>query len=152
MCRSPGLHRDEKSLAELAGQGNPAAFAELYDRHASLVYRYPYTLLGNRSEAEDLAAETFLCALEAIKRYRWTGRPLSSWLLTIARNLGMNQLRRRHRTKDAFRLLPASTSGDPSGETSAHGMDIHDLRQAVETLSPIVTNRAERRCCRDASR
>jgi RNA polymerase sigma-70 factor (ECF subfamily) len=103
----------------------------------SLVYRYAYTLLGNRIEAEDLAAETFLRALEAIKRYRWTGRPLSSWLLTIARNLGMNQLRRRQRTKDAFHLLPASTFGDPAEGTFGNGVDIHDLRQAVATLSPV---------------
>jgi RNA polymerase sigma-70 factor (ECF subfamily) len=137
VCRSPGLHRDEKSLAELARQGDAAAFGEIYDRHVSLVYRYAYTLLGNRIEAEDLAAETFVRALEAIKRYRWTGRPLASWLLTIARNLGMNQLWRRQRTKDAFRLLPASTSGDPAEGTSASGMDIHDLRQAVATLSPV---------------
>jgi len=137
MCRSPGLHRDEKALVELAQQGNPAAFGEIYGRHVSLVYHYAYTLLGNKSEAEDLAAETFLRALEAIKRYRWTGAPLSSWLLTIARNLGMNQLRRRQRTKDAFHLLPASTFGDPAEGTSGNGVDIHDLHQALATLSPL---------------
>jgi RNA polymerase sigma-70 factor (ECF subfamily) len=137
VCRSPGLHRDDKALAELAQQGNPAAFGEIYDRHASLVYHYAYTLLANRSEAEDLAAETFLRALEAIKRYRWTGRPLSSWLLTIARNLGMSQLRRRQRAKDAFRPLPASTSSKPAEANSAHGVDIHDLHQALATLSPV---------------
>jgi len=137
MCRSPGLHRDEKALVELVKQGNAAAFGDLYDRHVSVVYHYAYTLLGNRSEAEDLTAETFLRALEAMKRYRWTGRPLSSWLLTIARNLGMSQLRRRQRAKDAFRLLPASTSSNPAEASFTHGVDIHDLRQALTALSPV---------------
>ena len=137
MCRSPGLHKDEKSLVELAQQGNPAAFGDIYDRHVSLVYHYAYTLLGNRSEAEALAAETFLRALEAMKRYRWTGAPLSSWLLTIARNLGMSQLRRRQRTKDAFHLLPAFTSRNPAEPGSGHGVDIEELRQAIATLSPV---------------
>ena len=137
MCGSPGLHRDEKSLAELAQQGNPAAFGEIYDRHMSLVYHYAYTLLGNRSEAEDLTAETFLRALEAIKRYRWTGGPLSSWLLTIARNLGMSQLRRRQRAKDASRLLPAFTSRNPAEPRSAHGVDIEELHRAIAALSPV---------------
>jgi RNA polymerase sigma-70 factor (ECF subfamily) len=137
MCRSPGLHRDEKSLAELARQGDPAAFGEIYDRHAPLVYQYAYTLLRNKSEAEDLTSETFLRALDAIGRYRWTGRPLSSWLLTIARNLGMTELQRRQRARDAFRLLPASTSARPREASSAHGVDIHELRQAVATLSPM---------------
>lgn len=137
MCSSPGLHRDDKALVELIKQGNAAAFGDLYDRHVSLVYHFACALLGNRSEAEDLTAETFLRALEAIKRYRWTGRPLSSWLLTIARNLGMSQLRRRQRTKEAFRLLLASTSSEPAEARSVHGVDIHDLRQALATLSPL---------------
>jgi len=137
VCSSPGLHGNEKALVELIKQGNAAAFGDLYDRHVSLVYHFAYTLLGNRSEAEDLTAETFLRALEAIKRYRWTGRPLSSWLLTIARNLGMSQLRRRQRTKEAFRLLLASTSSEPAEARSVHGVDIHDLRQALATLSPL---------------
>ena len=136
MCRSPGLRTDEKSLVQLAQQGNPAAFGELYDRHVSLVYRYAYSLLGNKGEAEDLTADTFLRALQAIKRYRWTGCPVSSWLLTIARNLGMSQLRWRQRTKDAFRLLPALTSSESPEARAAHGVDIHELRQAVATLSP----------------
>jgi RNA polymerase sigma-70 factor (ECF subfamily) len=137
MCRSPGLHRDEKSLAELARQGDPAAFGEIYDRHASLIYQYAYTLLGNKSEAEDLTAETFLRALQAIKRYRWTGRPLSSWLLTIARNLGMNHLRRGQRTKDAFRLLPALTPRNAAEPRPAHGVDIEELHRAIAALSPV---------------
>lgn len=137
MCSSPGLHRDEKALVELVKQGSAAAFGDLYDRHMSLVYHYAYTLLGNRSEAEDLTAETFLRALEAIDRYRWTGRPLSSWLLTITRNLGMSQLQRRQRAKDAFRLLPRSASSEPAEASSAHGVDIRDLRQALATLSSV---------------
>lgn len=137
MCSSPGLHRDEQEIMGLARQGDAAAFGEIYDRYASLVYRYAYSLLGNKGEAEDLAADTFLRALEAVKRYRWTGRPLSSWLLTIARNLGMSQLRRRQRTKDAFRLLPAFTSRNPAEPRSGHGVDIEELRQAIATLSPV---------------
>ena len=136
MC-SPGLHSDEKDLVELAKQGNAPAFGEIYHRHVSIVYHYAYTLLGNRSEAEDLTAETFLRALQAIKQYRWTGRPLSSWLLTIARNLGLSQLRRTRRTKDAFRLEPASTFSDAAEARFAHGVDIQELRRAVATLSPV---------------
>jgi RNA polymerase sigma-70 factor (ECF subfamily) len=137
MCRSPGLHNDEQALVELAKQGSTAAFGELYDRHVALVYHYVYTLLGNKSDAEDLTAETFLRALQAVKRYRWTGRPVSSWLLTIARNLGMNQLRRRRRTRDAFHLFLGSNSSEPAEAKLARGLDIHELRQAVAALSPM---------------
>jgi RNA polymerase sigma-70 factor (ECF subfamily) len=39
--------------------------ARLYDEHADRVYRFCYRLSGNRTEAEDLAAETFFAALDA---------------------------------------------------------------------------------------
>ena len=38
--------------------------------------------------------------------------------------------------RDALRLLPASTSGDPARATSTNGVDIQELRQAAATLRP----------------
>lgn len=137
MCSRPSLHRDEKELVELARQGNAAAFGEIYGLHVSLIYRYAYALLGNRSEAEDLTAEAFLRALQAIRRYRWTGRPVSSWLLTIARNLGRSQLRRKRLTKDISLLAQASTFSDSAEARFAHGVATRELRQAIATLSPL---------------
>lgn len=136
MC-SPGLHRDEKTLVELAQQGDSTAFGEIYDRNVSTVYQYAYTLLGNRSEAEDLTAEAFLRALQAIRHYRWTGRPVSAWLLTIARNLGINQLRRNQRTKEILRLVPATTPRDPPEVGSAPDVDIQECRRAILSLGPV---------------
>jgi RNA polymerase sigma factor (sigma-70 family) len=49
----------------------------------------------------------------------------------------MSQLRRRQRTKEAFRLLLASTSSEPAEARSVHGVHVHDLRQAPATLSPL---------------
>ncbi len=137
MCSRPSLHRNEKDLVELARQGSTAAFGEIYNRNVSLVYRYAYTLLGSRSDAEDVTAETFLRALQAIKRYRWTGRPVSSWLLTIARNQARNQLRRKHLAKDKSQLAPVSTLSDPTEARFTHGVATRELRQAIATLSPL---------------
>ena len=136
MC-SPGLHRDEKTLVELAQQGDSTAFGEIYERHVSTVFQYAYTLLGNRSEAEDLTAEAFLRALQAIRRYRWTGRPVSAWLLTIARNLGINQLRRKKRTKEILRLVPVTIPRDPAEVGSASDVDIRECRRAILSLGPV---------------
>ena len=66
-----------------------------------------------------------------------TARPLSPCLLTIARSLAMSHWGGESDPKDALRLLPASTSGDPARATSANGVDIQDLRQAAATLSPL---------------
>jgi RNA polymerase sigma-70 factor, ECF subfamily len=69
------------------------AFQELYERHYPDVYRFALFLTGDRGQAEDLAADTFVRAWIARDRINLT--TVSSYLLTIAKNLHRDQLRRR---------------------------------------------------------
>jgi RNA polymerase sigma-70 factor (ECF subfamily) len=84
---------DETALVLRAIQRDQDAFGELYDRHVVRVYRHIYYMVGNAAEAEDLTAQTFLRAWEAIERYQVRGAPFVSWLLRIAHNLGVSYLR-----------------------------------------------------------
>jgi RNA polymerase sigma-70 factor (ECF subfamily) len=72
----------------------PAAFAGIFDRHASAVHRY----LARRvpwSVAEDLTGETFLIAFRQRRRYQPDQADSLPWLYGIAPNL----LRRHRRTE-----------------------------------------------------
>jgi RNA polymerase sigma-70 factor (ECF subfamily) len=82
------------SLLRRCQQGEVEAFGELYERYVDRVYRHVYYLTRDRTEAEDLTAETFLRAWQAIGRYQWRDKPLLSWLLTIAHNLVISRMRR----------------------------------------------------------
>lgn len=79
-------------------------FHALYTRYAGDVYRFALFLCGDATEAEEIAAETFARAL--------TGKsPLASatvkgYLLTIARNLYVEALRRRKRRAELSPELP----------------------------------------------
>jgi RNA polymerase sigma-70 factor (ECF subfamily) len=84
---------DDTPLVMRAIQRDQEAFGELYDRHVVRVYRHLYYMVGNSAEAEDLTAQTFLKAWEAIDRYQIRGAPFVSWLLRIAHNLGVSHLR-----------------------------------------------------------
>jgi RNA polymerase sigma-70 factor (ECF subfamily) len=84
---------DDLPLVVRAIQKDQDAFGELYDRHAVRVYRHVYYMVGSAAEAEDLTAQTFLRAWEAIERYQVRGAPFVSWLLRIAHNLGVSHLR-----------------------------------------------------------
>ncbi|MEX2245920.1 MAG: sigma-70 family RNA polymerase sigma factor [Dehalococcoidia bacterium] len=94
---NPAVSRpnDETALVLRAIQRDQDAFGELYDRHVVRVYRHIYYMVGNAAEAEDLTAQTFLRAWEAIERYQVRGAPFVSWLLRIAHNLGVSYLRSR---------------------------------------------------------
>jgi RNA polymerase sigma factor (sigma-70 family) len=85
---------EDETMLVAAAQRNPADFARLYDRYVKPVYRYLYSRLGSGPEAEDLTAQTFLSALEALPRYRQRGH-FATWLFAIARNKVMDFFRQR---------------------------------------------------------
>jgi RNA polymerase sigma-70 factor (ECF subfamily) len=92
------MSRDETRLVQRAKEGDPAAFAELYDRYQPAIYRYIFYRVDNTATAEDLTSEVFVRLVERIDRFRYRGRPLLAWLYTIARNLVMDHHRRAGRS------------------------------------------------------
>jgi RNA polymerase sigma-70 factor, ECF subfamily len=77
-------------------RGNRAAFAELVDKYKQPVMNFVFRTLRDEIEAEDLAQTVFLQAYKSRRRYRQTAK-FSTWLFTIARNLCLNEIRRRSR-------------------------------------------------------
>jgi len=94
------MSKDEARLIQRAKEGDPAAFAEIYDRYQPAIYRYAFYRVGDVATAEDLTSEVFVRLVEKIDRFTYRGRPLLAWLYTIARNLVTDY--RRH----AGRSLP----------------------------------------------
>lgn len=82
---------DERELVVHAQRGDVEAFGELVRRHQSAVYNVAYRMTGSRSEAEDLAQESFLRAFRAFDRFD-PERPLRPWLKRITTNLCLNWL------------------------------------------------------------
>ena len=76
----------------LAGDQN--AFAALVEKYKDPVYNVAYRMLGNAAEAEDVAQEAFVRAYTQLRTYKDTHR-FSTWLLSIASHLSIDQLRRR---------------------------------------------------------
>ena len=74
----------EQNLIRAAQQGNEAAFAELYDAYADLVYRYISYRVNGAEVAKDLTADVFLRMVEGLPTYEERGRPFMSWLYRIA--------------------------------------------------------------------
>lgn len=73
------------------------AWTALFEEHRHLVYRAALAQVGERELAEDITAQVFLEAIEGIRRYRDRGKPISAWLLSIARHRSLDALRKRRR-------------------------------------------------------
>jgi len=125
---------DERTLVQRAIQRDREAFGALYDRHVVRVYRHLYYLVGNAAEAEDLAAQTFLQAWEAVPRYQIRGAPFISWLLRIAHNLGVSHLRsRRDGLELPATLIDHGSHGNPEA-TAERQADVDRVREAILQL------------------
>jgi len=74
----------------------PGAFEELVEHYQNRLVGVLHHLVGNVTEAEDLAQEVFLRVYRARKKYRARCK-FSTWLFTIANNLALNSLRARQR-------------------------------------------------------
>ena len=86
--------KDEARLIQRAREGDPAAFAEIYDRHQPAIYRYIFYRVSDVATAEDLTSEVFVRLVEKSHHLAYRGRPLLAWLYTIARNLVTDYHRR----------------------------------------------------------
>lgn len=96
---------DEPTVSDARTADEPgAALLALYDRALPQVYGYLVVRVGNRAVAEDLTADTFLAAAEAIER--GTLRDISiGWLITVARNKMVDHWRRRAREDRKLALV-----------------------------------------------
>jgi RNA polymerase sigma-70 factor, ECF subfamily len=106
-------------------QGDCGAFEILVEKYKQPVMNMVYRTLPDATEAEDLAQHVFLQVFKSAHRYEVSAK-FTTWLFTIARNLCLNEIRRRSRH-------PA----DSLDETFADN-DEQPIRQAedVRTFSP----------------
>jgi RNA polymerase sigma-70 factor, ECF subfamily len=77
-------------------QGDAAAFTALVEKYKQPVMNLAWRTLRDETEAEDLAQNVFVQAWKSAERYQATAK-FSTWLFTIARNLCLNEIRRRTR-------------------------------------------------------
>ncbi|BCX47009.1 hypothetical protein HAHE_09170 [Haloferula helveola] len=105
---------DDAMLARESRAGSLASFDRLVHRHHPKVFAFLLTLTKHRQDAEDLTQETFVRAWKKIDRYD-PSLPILPWLLTIARRLSIDMLRKRKPIPaieaDPVLLPPAPSAG-----------------------------------------
>jgi RNA polymerase sigma-70 factor (ECF subfamily) len=88
----------DSALIENTLNGDEWAFAELVRRYQAAVWGTVHRTLGHSSENEDAVQEIFLRAFAALDKFD-RKYPFGPWLLRIATNYCIDQLRRRKSRK-----------------------------------------------------
>lgn len=120
-----------------ARKGDSNAFAALVRAVQRPVFGLCLRLLRTEAEAAEVAQETFLRAYQNLDRYD-ESRPFDLWVLTIARNLCLDILRRRSKvkTEDVEDHVQVLASGESSVEDRAIvRQERKSLEDAMNTLS-----------------
>jgi RNA polymerase sigma-70 factor (ECF subfamily) len=112
MQRSTVAETEDDVLIASAASGDREAFGRIYERYSPRVFRHASFLTGDIALAEDITAQVFLKALEAIPRYEPRGVPFVAWLLRITGNMVINH--RKSHKNDGHAQLPESLETDDS--------------------------------------
>jgi RNA polymerase sigma-70 factor (ECF subfamily) len=103
---------DTAGLVRRVQRGDKTAFSALVRAFLRPAYAVALAVLGRRADAEDVAQDAFIVALERIDGCRHPER-FAGWLLTIVRNRALNRLEERR-----LRDVPAA-AGAPQGVVAA---------------------------------
>jgi RNA polymerase sigma-70 factor (ECF subfamily) len=116
-----GHKHDDLVLMQRIAGGDQQALAQLYDRYGRLVYGLARGVVGDETAAEEITQDAFTRVWARAGTYLpEQGRPLT-WLMRIARNRAIDELRRRSSRPQARSIswleeeLPAE-GADPSEE------------------------------------
>jgi RNA polymerase sigma-70 factor (ECF subfamily) len=107
---------DEAELIERSRRGDLDAFNSLVLAYQDRVYNLCLRMLGSPQAAEDAAQETFLSAYRHMARLR--GPSLRSWLMRIAANASVDELRRLKRRPQTPLGAPGDDDGGPAYEVA----------------------------------
>jgi RNA polymerase sigma-70 factor (ECF subfamily) len=80
---------------ESAKAGDVSALQYLYIRFADDVYGYVRSIVRDSHEAEDITQNVFAKLMRAITRYEPRDVPFAAWILRVARNAALDQIRAR---------------------------------------------------------
>jgi RNA polymerase sigma-70 factor (ECF subfamily) len=113
-----------------------AALAGLYDEYYDKIARYVFVRIGDRAEAEDLAGEVFLKALQSLDSYKERGIPMHAWLFNIAHNLAVDYLRRpARRSTVPIDTVQVVAEKNPQAVVETR-MELERVSKALDQLTP----------------
>lgn len=130
------LAEDSEIIAAVAAGREPALGA-LYDRFHRQCFAFALRMLGSEPDAEEAVQETFVRVWRNADQYDRSKASVAGWVLSISRNLCIDELRRRRRRAPTGPSLdlaydrPAANRTDEEAERTIMGEQVRSALQAL---------------------
>lgn len=111
-------------------KGEKEGLKQIYQAYVGLIYSVVYDMTGQREDAQDITMDVFIRLWERADTYRFGGKH-KAWLITIARNMTIDFLR-KHKRELPVEEVPEGEGEDMSLEVVGN----LSFREAMERLKP----------------
>ncbi len=128
----PGVELSDDDLVRRVGDGDEAACGTLVRRHLGRIVAFGARVLGDATEAEDVAQETFLRLWTHAAEWEPGRAAVSTWLHRVALNLCLD--RRRKRPTEALDDVPEPVDPAPQPSEAVQQQDLsgHVQRELLQ--------------------
>ncbi len=130
-----------QSAMDALVNGNKNGLKAIYDAYMKLIYAVVYDVVKRREDAEDVTSEFFIKLIRVAPTFK-KGSPHKTWLVTIARNMAIDFIRKNNREILEYDNENSSESiiernADSQGGSAVEEKAVlaEDMRQAMSTLS-----------------
>lgn len=130
------IAEDPNVLIERVQHGEQAAFAELYDVLAPVVYGAVLRVLRDRAMSEEVTQEVFVELWRTAERFDPSRASVSTWAVTIARRRAVDRVRREQSQRNRIDTLarqPADDEWAPD-DTVVASLDAERVTRAIAQL------------------
>lgn len=123
----------EQELVYLLQQRNEKAFAYLYDNYSGALYGIVNAIVTDKEVANDVLQNVFVNIWRKIESYDATKGRLFTWMLNIARNASIDEVRSKG-YKDSQKNQPIADSGEIPGAVTGPVIDDVGLKKVLTNL------------------
>ena len=130
-------------LIERIQRGDVEALSQLYARYAPILFLVALRILGSREDAEDAVHDAFIVVRERAASFSAERGSVATWFVTIARNLCVDEARRRARRNAVTQCRLVHDAGcaeDAPDDLLSDAREHAKVRSALRTLPPAQQN------------
>src|ERR1039458_8680548 len=128
---------DDRTLVQVAQQGDMAAFEELVTRHRDKIYARAYSMMRNEEEAVDLSQEAWVKGWQRLRQFQGESS-FGTWMTRVVINLCLDQLRKQKRQRTESIEAMSEESGGVERQmpvvtvNRTAGLERGELRQRID--------------------